>query len=168
MHYMVIRKARHSEMSVIMALFEQAKAYMHSQGNTRQWGDDYPPCSLIEQEVAAGHFYCVERDDTVVGVFSFLFGEDVEPTYAVIYDGRWMYDEPYGVVHRLASNGTVKGIADYCFEWCKQRCQYLRVDTHRDNKTMQQAALRNGFVRSGIIVLSRNGDKRIAYEWHKE
>jgi hypothetical protein len=31
---------------------------------------------------------------------------------------------------------------------------------------MLQAIERQGFVRSGIITLSRNGDKRIAYEWH--
>ena len=87
-------------------------------------------------------------------------------TDAVIEDGAWCYDEPYGVVHRLASNGRVKGVADCCFAWCKGRYHYLRVDTHSDNATMLYAIERQGFVRSGIITLSRNGDKRIAYEWH--
>lgn len=161
---MNIRQAYLSELDVIMSIFEAAKAYMYSVGNTKQWGSDYPPRELIEQEIVDGHFYVMEHASEPVAVFSFDVA--VEPTYAVIEDGMWHYDEPYGVVHRLASNGRVKGIADCCFAWCKSRHHYLRVDTHCDNATMLQAIERQGFVRSGIITLSRNGDKRIAYEWH--
>lgn len=163
---MEIRRADIAEIDYIMTIFERAKLYMYSQGNTLQWGDDYPPRALIIEEIAAGHFYCIEHDGIVGGVFSFVAGTDIEPTYDVVEDGAWRYDEPYGVVHRLASNGLLRDVADCCFEWCKERQPYLRVDTHRDNATMIRAIERQGFVRSGIITLSRNGDKRIAYEWH--
>lgn len=162
---MIIRQARIDELEAIMGIFEAARRYMRSQGNASQWGDEYPPRELIQEEIVAAHFYCVEHCGEVVGVFSFIVG--VEPTYAVIYDGKWHYDKPYGVIHRLASNGKVRGVADACFEWCKQQHPYLRVDTHRDNKTMLQIMDRQGFVRSGIITLSRNGDTRIAFEWKK-
>lgn len=161
---MNIRHAQLHEIDAIMAIFGEAKAYMYRVGNTSQWGDDYPPRQLIADEISSGHFYVVEHEGESVAVFSFDVA--VEPTYAVVEDGAWQYDEPYGVVHRLASNGRVKGIADCCFAWCKSQHHYLRVDTHRDNATMLQAIERQGFVRSGIITLSRNGDKRIAYEWH--
>lgn len=164
---MNIRLLQPEELNEVMSIFESAKIFMRSQGNTRQWGDDYPPRDLIACEIASQMLYCVEHRGEVVGVFSYQQGEKIEPTYAQIYDGSWQYDMPYGVVHRMASNGKVKGIADCCFEWCKQRCNYLRVDTHRDNKVMQQALSRQGFIRSGIIILSRNGDERIAYEWHE-
>ena len=163
---MNIRPAFLYELDAIMAIFDAAKAYMYSEGNTSQWGDDYPPRQLIADEIALGQLYVVEGDlSQLVAVFSCAV--TVEPTYAVIDDGAWHYDEPYGVVHRLASNGRVGGIADYCFMWCKNRCNYLRVDTHCDNATMLRAIERQGFVRSGIITLSRNGEKRIAFEWHK-
>lgn len=165
---MIIRPARIEDIDVVMSIFEKAKSYMRSQGNIHQWGDDYPPRSLIETEIATGCFYCMEHDDHVVGVFSFQQGVDVEPTYTTIYEGSWLYDEPYGVVHRLASNGSIRGIADHCFAWCKERCNYLRVDTHHNNAVMHQALARNGFTRSGIIILSRNGSERIAFEWHKD
>ncbi len=164
---MKVRKADMAEIDIVMAIFEKAKLYMHSQGNVHQWGDDYPPRALILEEMAAGHFYCIEAAGEVAGVFSYVEGTGVEPTYAIIYEGAWRYNEPYGVVHRLASSGRVKGVSDCCFAWCKQRCNYLRVDTHRDNKTMQQAFVRQGFEPSGIIHLLRNGDERIAYEWHQ-
>jgi hypothetical protein len=32
-----------------------------------------------------------------------MIGKD--PTYAVIENGNWLNDEPYGVIHRIASNG---------------------------------------------------------------
>lgn len=162
---MVVRLAHIDEVDDIMHIFRAARLYMRSEGNVSQWGDEYPPRELIQEEIAEGHFYCIERDARVVGVFSFIVG--IEPTYAVIYDGEWRYDMPYGVIHRLASNGTVSGVADACFEWCKQQHPYLRVDTHRDNKTMHRILQRQGFDRSGIITLSRNGDTRIAYEWKK-
>ena len=163
---MKIRRALAAELDIIMAIFEAAKSYMYKVGNTSQWGDDYPPRQLICDEIDAGHFYIVEYNEEPVAVFSFDIA--VEPTYAHIEDGAWRYDEPYGVVHRLASNGRVKGVADCCFAWCKEKHHYLRVDTHRDNATMLQAIERQGFIRSGIITLSRNGDKRIAYEWYRE
>ena len=62
---------------------------------------------------------------------------DVDPTYAVIYDGAWPSDEPYGVVHRIASAGTVKGAGAYCLNWAFEQCQNLRIDTHKDNFVMQ-------------------------------
>ena len=161
---MNIRHAQLSELDAIMGIFEAAKTYMYSVGNTNQWGKDYPSRKLIEQEIAAGHFYVIEQGGEPVGVFSFDVA--VEPTYAVVEDGAWLYDEPYGVVHRLASNGLAKGVSDCCFAWCKAQHNYLRVDTHCDNATMLQAIERQGFVYSGIITLSRNGDKRMAFEWY--
>ena len=105
---MNIRHAQLHELDAIMAIFEAAKAYMYSVGNTSQWGDDYPPRQLIADEILSGHFYVMEHDGEPVAVFSFDVA--IEPTYAVIEDGSWRYDEPYGVVHRLASNGRVKGM----------------------------------------------------------
>lgn len=42
----------------------------------------------------------------MVGTFCFIVGED--PTYAVIDNGKWLNDAPYGVIHRMASNGKRK------------------------------------------------------------
>lgn len=162
---MNIRLAQTVEIDAIMDIFRAARTYMRSEGNTSQWGDEYPPRELILQEIDAARFYSIEHRGEVVGVFSFVVG--IEPTYAVIYDGEWRYDIPYGVIHRLASSGVVSGVADACFAWCKQQHPYLRVDTHRDNKTMHRILQCQGFERSGIITLSRNGDTRIAYEWKR-
>ena len=87
-----------------------------------------------------------------------------EPTYATIYDGKWVDDtRQYHVVHRIASmpdaHGVFKSIMDFGF---KQECN-IRIDTHRDNHIMQHVIMKYGFTYCGIIFLL-NGDERLAYQ----
>lgn len=59
-----------------------------------------------------------------------------DPDYQVI-EGAWLNEEPYGVVHRITSDGTVKGAASACLTWAFGQCGNLKIDTHRDNVVMQ-------------------------------
>ncbi len=93
-----------------------------------------------------------------------MFEIAADPTYAVIEDGAWISDEPYGVIHRVANNGTIKGMFSEVFGFCHQKINHLRIDTHDDNKIMQHVVEKHGFQRCGIIHL-QNGDPRIAYEY---
>ena len=87
-------------------------------------------------------------------------GED--PTYSII-EGAWLNEQPYGVIHRLASSGREKGIARFVFDWCSQRSCNLRVDTHAQNLVMQHLFLSLGFVPCGTIFLL-DGSPRFAYQ----
>ena len=53
-----------------------------------------------------------------------------DPDYQVI-EGAWLNEEPYGVVHRITSDGTVKGAASACLTWAFGQCGNLKIDTHR-------------------------------------
>ena len=98
----------------------------------------------------------------IVGTFSFIIGE--EPTYQVIKNGKWTDGRLYGTIHRLASNGIVKGIARACFEYCIKQIDYIRIDTHKDNISMQTAIERFGFHKCGNIYV-KGGAERIAYDY---
>lgn len=52
----------------------------------------------------------------------------------MIDNGSWSYDIPYGTIHRVASSGKAKGVAKACFDFCFGLINYVRIDTHRDNK----------------------------------
>ena len=53
--------------------------------------------------------YVIEDGDKIVGYFAFL--PSPEPTYARIYEGKWLDDMwPYHVVHRIASYPQAHGI----------------------------------------------------------
>ena len=100
-----------------------------------------------------------------VGTFSFIIGD--EPTYQVLLNGRWHADRPYGTIHRLASNGTVRGVSRACFNFCTGLSDYVRVDTHADNRAMQAAIEGYGFRKCGNIYAS-SGTLRMAYDYVRE
>ena len=84
---------------------------MASRGNPNQWGhNQWPPADLLRQDIADGHSYVCLDGTRVVGTFFFEAGPEVEPTYQVIEGGGWGEDSPYGVVHRLAGDGSVPGL----------------------------------------------------------
>lgn len=145
-----------------MDIYAIAKQFMASTGNGGQWVGGYPSRELITQDIEDGHSYvCVGDDNRVESVFYFRIGED--PTYLRIDNGHWLIDAPYGVIHRLAGSGQVKGLATRCFDWCYAQCPNLRVDTHRNNLVMQHILEQYGFVRCGIIYTD-DGTERIAYQ----
>nr|WP_330399667.1 hypothetical protein [Mediterraneibacter gnavus] len=76
---------------------------------------------------------------------------------------NWLNDAPYGVVHRIASDGTVKGAASFCLNWAFSQCQNLKIDTHQDNLVMQSLLAKLDFKKCGII-LTEDGSSRIAYQ----
>ena len=159
---MNIRKAVIEDIDTILPVFDAAKQFMRRVGNDKQWVDGYPSKELILDNIRNESFYvCLSDEQQIAGVFYFRIEED--RTYHKIYGGEWLNDKPYGVVHRIASNGMLKGIADFCLQWCFEKCSNLRIDTHRDNIVMQNILLKNGYRRCGIIYLL-NGAERIAFQ----
>lgn len=161
---MEIRKSKLEDVNKIMEIFRIARTYMIAQGNTTQWGDGYPGEEVLKTDIENGNNYVIIKDEKIVGTFSFIVGE--EPTYQIIKNGEWHCNKPYGTIHRLASNGTVKGVARTCFEYCLGFIDYLRIDTHKDNISMQAAIKKFGFQTCGNIYV-RNGSERIAYDYVK-
>lgn len=159
---MQIEQATLNDIRSIMLIYDDARKFMHKSGNHQQWINGYPSEALMIHDIECHHCYvCRTEDDEIVGVFCFIIGDD--PTYAYIENGHWLSDAPYGTIHRLASNGRTKHIADRVIAWCVQQIPNLRADTHADNLVMQKALERNGFERCGIIYVA-NGTPRIAYQ----
>ena len=163
---MMIRNAQKNDLDAIEQVYAAARVYMAASGNPHQWGDgSYPERSLLEEDIEKGHLYVIEEGGAVHAVFAFILGKD--PTYASIEDGAWLNDRPYGTIHRIASDGQIKGMFTKAFDYCRSRIDEIRIDTHHDNKTMQHVVTKHGFKRCGIIYLE-NGDPRIAYQYSKE
>ena len=151
------------DLPVIMRLIDEARAIMRSCGNVNQWIDGYPSEETIKHDIDNGHCYlCVERDSGEI-VASFAFIPCPEPTYKEIFEGDWLDDAPYHVVHRLASTAASHGIFNDVMDYCLAVAGNLRIDTHRDNVIMRHVIERYGFTYCGIIYLL-NGDERLAYQ----
>lgn len=157
-----IRLSQLSDLDRLMKIFDYARNFMASVGNGNQWISGYPSRELIVQEINARHCYvCEDESGIILGTFCFVPSPD--PYYTVIADGAWLNDEPYYVIHRIASDGSHKGIGKICLDWCAEQCSNLRADTHQDNVIMQKLLTQNGFVRCGIVHVA-NGTERIGYQ----
>lgn len=163
---MRIRKTTKSDLDRIMSIYAYAREFMARTGNPNQWGPtNWPPESLIHSDIEEGCSYvCVNDDEEVVGTFYFKQGQDIEPTYFEITDGTWIGNNRYGVVHRIASDGSERGIGKFCINWAFKQCGHLRMDTHTDNVIMQKLLTGLGFTRCGIIYVVEDEYPRYAYE----
>jgi RimJ/RimL family protein N-acetyltransferase len=158
---MLIRKTVENDLPQIAKIYENAKKFMRETGNPNQWNTERPNEESAREDMERGKGYVAEEAGAIVAVF--MFSQDHDPTYTNIYEGEWLSDAPYGVIHRMAVLHQGQGIVGRCIDWCFARCQNLRIDTHRDNLPMQRALRKKGFQYCGIIHLL-NGDERLAYQ----
>ena len=156
-----IRKAQWDDLNRIEEIFSYARKFMKENGNPEQWKDDKPSMDKVKEDIRNGDFYVVESDGKAVAVFAFPIG--IDPTYLYIEDGQWLDDAPYGTIHRIASDGTVKGIFETALHFVERFHVDIRIDTHKDNKVMQHVIEKNGFHKCGIIFIE-DGSERLAYQ----
>lgn len=157
----MIRTATKNDMPTILNIYECARKFMRDNGNETQWNNNFPPEDLLYEDIKKEQLYVYEENNIVHGVFAFIVGED--KTYKNIQNGEWISNELYGTIHRVASDGQVKGLVNKIIAYCKKEISHLRIDTHDNNKIMQHIILKNGFIKCGTIYVE-DGTPRIAYE----
>lgn len=162
---MEIRKTRLEELDAVMEVYAHARKFMAEHNNPNQWKNNKPTRLQIESDILASKHYICEEDGQLAAVF--YFAHEADPTYAKIYDGTWLNDDPYSVVHRIASSGLVKGAGSFCMNWASEQCDNLKIDTHADNYVMQNMLKKCGFTPCGTIYLE-DGEARIGFQKSSE
>ncbi|NLY77092.1 MAG: GNAT family N-acetyltransferase [Tissierellia bacterium] len=164
---MEFRRAVKSDIDRIMNIIKQAQDYFKEQG-INQWQNNYPNPDTINKDIEKGYGYVLLKEGEIVGTVAVSF--DGERTYDRIYDGKWIGNIDYAVIHRMAidSNLRGQGLASVIIDNIERMClakdiHSIRIDTHEDNKSMQRLIEKNGFKYCGIIYLDDNS-KRLAYE----
>ena len=158
---MEIRKAVPADLPRLLEIYAAGRRFMAEHGNPTQWPAHYPPAGLLEEDIAAGQQYVCTEEGRVFAAFALIPGED--PTYVRIEAGAWPDDAPYATIHRLAADGTGRGVTGAVIAWCAAQSPVLRADTHADNAPMQHLLEKHGFVRCGIIYTD-DGTPRLAYQ----
>jgi len=161
---MEIKLAVKKDINDIMNIYEYAKKFMVKSGNPNQWNTSYPQRELLIDDIENEKCYVCVNGKEILGVFVFITEE--EPTYKYIENGKWSLNKRYGTIHRLASKRKTKNISKDIFDFCKSKIDYIRADTHKDNKIMQKLLIKNEFKECGIIYIE-DGSERIAYEYIK-
>ena len=167
----VIRRATATDPDAAEPIFRAASAWLAAQG-VDQWQFGKPDADDVRVDIAEGCGFVAEADGKVVGTFRLQL--EPEPTYAVLYDGAWGAEAAYATLHRMAVAPAFKGrgvagaIFRFAGEYCRQHgVDWLRVDTHPQNRSMRAALEKNGFTLRGAIRLSGgpdDGKPRLAYD----
>ena len=157
-----IRKSTMTDLPVILGLRDQAREIMRSYGNVYQWPDGYPRDDMFKKDIELGGSHVMlDEMGAIVGTFALLPSPEV--TYNVIYDGQWLDDEPYYVIHRIASTPGSHGVLDTLLDYCESQVDSIRIDTHEANVIMRKGLEKHGYQYCGIILLL-NGDERLAFQ----
>ena len=163
----ILRKTTIDDISAVMEIIEQGKAYLKSNG-IDQWQNGYPNESVIKEDIINEYGYVLEYEDKIVGTVALSF--DGEPWYDDITDGEWLTLGEFLVIHRLAVSSDVRGtdiapeIIRQAEKLCVQRgVSSIKIDTHEDNIIMQKFVKKNGFKYCGMVILGSEGE-RLAFE----
>ena len=164
---MEFRQAKISDLDQIVEIIELSKKYL-KETKVDQWQDGYPEKEDLRRDIESGNSYVLTNKDEIVATT--VISLDGESTYNSIFNGEWITNEDYIVMHRVAVHDKYKGKGIFK-ELIKEAeslalnkgISSIKIDTHRDNISMQRAVVKNDFKRCGIIYLE-DGSERIAFE----
>ena len=148
---MQIRQATNNDIDKLMEIFDKAKAIMRSCGNLQQWNNGYPAHEIIKADIDNGNCYVLCDKDEIIGTMALIPGPD--PTYSYI-EGTWPDEEPYYVIHRIATSAPGRNAAKAMLDWAFEHIgtkgiRVIRIDTHADNCIMHHILSKYGFTRCG-------------------
>lgn len=164
---MRFRKTTEKDIDNVMKIIDEAKEYFKREG-IDQWQNGYPNSDTIYADIKNNSSYVLESENGILATAMVSFEKD--KTYNKIYEGEWLSNKDYAVIHRIAVSKDSKGkgiaanIISKVEELCKEKdVNSIKIDTHKDNISMQRLLEKTGFKYCGIIFLEDNS-KRIAFE----
>ena len=150
-----------------MEIIELSKKYL-KETKVDQWQDGYPAKEDLRRDIESGNSYVLTNKDEIVATT--VISLDGESTYNSIFNGEWITNDEYIVMHRVAVHDKYKGkgifkelIKEAEVLALNKGISSIKIDTHRDNISMQRAVVKNDFKKCGIIYLE-DGSERIAFE----
>ena len=164
---MEFQKAVKADLNSIMNIVRQAQSYFKNH-EINQWQDNYPNLETINNDIKINTGYVLLKNNIVVGIATVIF--EFEKNYEYIYNGEWVNNDEYVVIHRMAIDSNYKGIglSSIIIKNIEQIClekgiHSIRIDTHKENISMLKMLSKTGFNYCGIIYLE-DKSKRLAFQ----
>ncbi|BFK82118.1 GNAT family N-acetyltransferase [Clostridium baratii] len=164
---MKLRKSVNEDINNIMQIIDEAKEALKEQG-IDQWQNGYPNADVIRNDILNNDSYVFIKNNEIVATSVVSFAG--EKTYDKIYDGSWISNDEFAVIHRIAISNKYKGtgIASEIIKMIENICldknvHSIKVDTHEFNMPMQKLLKKNDFKYCGVIYLE-DKSKRVAFE----
>ena len=157
MNSLTFRKAKLEDLIQIKEVYNYAYNHMKDEGNVNQWSDYISFEIGVINYINNNCFYVVVDENEIVGFFALIYGIDV--TYNDIRNGNWVNNNEYVTIHKIAVKYYQRKIASkilaYIIEKIKKEdINNIRIDTHKDNISMQTFLNKNGFIHCGEISIT--------------
>jgi RimJ/RimL family protein N-acetyltransferase len=152
-----LRKATKADLPAILAIIDDAKAYLKEQG-INQWQSGYPTNQDIEKDIDQNISYVLMVDGKIASTAALWPDNDVN--YNEMIEGSWRGnpDDTYMSIHRIAMSSHFRGqrlsekMMSGLFTLSSQLgYDEVRIDTHPKNLGMQKVITNNGFEYRGVI-----------------
>jgi GNAT superfamily N-acetyltransferase len=162
---MNMRKATTADQSIIWQILQQAIEQRRKDGSN-QWQDGYPNEQSVASDIGKGYGYVLENGEGILAYAAIIF--DGEPAYESI-EGKWLTNEDYVVVHRVATADMAKGkgLATKLLLLIEelaaaQQVYSIKVDTNFDNLPMLHILAKLNYTYCGEVFF--RGAARKAFE----
>ena len=163
---MKLIETREKHIIKVLSIYEDGRLSLKEKG-VNQWQDEGPSLETLLRDMENNFSYVLEDGEEIVGTTAVIGG--IDKTYLEI-DGAWLNGEDYVTVHRFAVSQKQrgKGYGKKMFQEIEELAiskgiKNIRVDTHKDNESMNGLLKSLGYIYCGIIRLE-NGDLRNAYQ----
>lgn len=147
-------------------ILQQAIAKRKEEGS-EQWQNGYPNLDVVINDISKGFGYVIENDNNLIIGYVAIINE-IEPAYTQI-EGKWLNEEPYIVIHRLAvaQDIKMKGLGTWVMEEIEnitisKNIHSIKVDTNFDNVGMLRVFNKLGYHYCGEVYF--DGSPRKAFQ----
>ncbi len=151
---MELVKTTINDVAYTMKIIDMAKKHLKEQG-IDQWQTGYPDLECITNDAEYGKGYFIKENCETFGYLCIDF--DGEEAYNNI-NGKWLCEEKYVVVHRLAMCDSSRGkrLSSNIFGLVESLASrnginYIRIDTDEANHKMQHIFKKNGYSYRGKV-----------------
>ena len=161
------RKATIDDLKQVMEAAEDARELLKEQGNG-QWQDGYPNEDDFINDINNDRLFVVldvNNPKIIAGVCALTYREE---DYHHLYEGKWLTELPYIVMHRVAvkkkyrGQGYGKKLFEVFIDQAKvEGYRSLRIDTHEGNALMRHLITSFAFAYCGKAILTPNKDRMV-------
>jgi GNAT superfamily N-acetyltransferase len=156
------RPAEAEDIPRILEIIEDARESLRRY-RVDQWQGEYPAAGDIAEDIRRGQCFVLTHGEEIPAFF--VLSTDHQANYDEITDGKWSSELPYCALHRAAAGKEYRGsgVSQALLRCAEEQARawgfkYIRVDTHRKNKPMQNLLREGGYrYRGNILVDSEPG-----------
>lgn len=164
---MEFRLAREIDRIEIEKIYEDGSLKLKSLDINQWQGQDKPNLDNFKNLIANKNIFVLEDKEKVV---STVIIYDYDLDYEKNLDGKWNIPKAYLALHRIGTlesernKGYGRKIIEFAESYARENnFKSVRIDTHRENKSMQNLLKSMNYIYVGLVYLDGKNE-RLAFE----